>query len=155
MFGIPVSGYVQTPTTDVSGIEREIRNSTEVDGKRNKSLDELVKLKKIELTNKKPEVMFLFELLDFLKSIPQWDPRYMVHTDLYCFSDIHPKSSGPKACFVGETWNGRVVAYRDYENLIDFKEVEGEAVFFDVQYYINKLSKALNALYEYGDNDEV
>ena len=152
MFGTRVSGYITTPTTDVSGIEEGIKNSTKVDRKRNKSLDELVKLQKIELSNKKPEVMFLFELLEFLKSIPQWDPRYMTDDDL-CFYEVHPKSSGPKACFVGEKWNGRVEAYRDFENLVDFTAVEGEAVFFDVQYYIDKLTESLNALYNEVDDE--
>ena len=115
-----------------------VRKSNE---KRNELLVEANKLKRIELANKKPDVMFLFELLEFLKSIPQWSP----------IDDIYP-SSNQKACFVGEKWDGKVRSYRDYENLTDFYEVEGEAIYFDVNYYIKKLSKALEEIYPEVDN---
>lgn len=121
-------------------IDKDLQNIYNSNQQRNNALNELVKLKKIELTQKKPDVMFLFELLRFLKSLPQFD--------------THNMSGGitegvSMACFVGPTWNGKITfAHRDYEHKVDFYELEGETIYFDVNYYINKLSDALALLYE-------
>lgn len=122
-------------------IDKDLQNIDKSNQQRNNALNELVKLKKIELTRKKPDVMFLFELLDFLKSLPQWTPLPPISENYELYGES-------KACFVGEAWNGKVVSYRDVAECCDFVEREGEIYFFDVNYYINKLSDALASLYE-------
>lgn len=118
-------------------VVKELQEHNKKNDIRNKHLDELVKINKLLLTEEKPEVAFLFELLDFLKSIPVWMPPGADNTD----------KCQPKACFVGQSWNGKVISYRDHENLMDFYEIDGEAIYFDVSYYVNRLDKALAALY--------
>lgn len=118
-------------------LRKELKYVRKSNEKRDELLAEANKLKRIELTNKKPDVMFLFELLEFLKSIPQWSPP----------EDNFSYPTRPKACFVGESWDGKVTMYRDDENRTDFFEVEGEAIYFDVNYYIKKLSRALDEIY--------
>lgn len=118
-------------------IIQELKEHNEKNDIRNKHLEELVKINKLLLTEEKPEVGFLFELLDFLKSIPTWTPPGADNID----------NCQPKACFVGESWDGKITSYRDYENLIDFYEIDGKAIYFDVSYYIDRLDKALADLY--------
>lgn len=120
------------------GIESKLEDIKKAKNDTNNHLEELIRLKKIEVTNKKPEIMFLYELLEFLRTIPQWSPE----------NSIDEEPIKPKACFVGEKWDGKVVIYRDHMNLCDYVEIEGERIFFDVNYYINKLSMALNELTE-------
>lgn len=125
----------------MSDIRDALRRGNSLKKENNKILEDLLKIKKIEVTDKKPEVMFLFELLDFLKTIPQWIPNI----DGTTYDQAIKK---PRACFVGEKWNGKIEAYRDCENLCDFKAIEGEAIYFDVNYYIKKLEESLNILLE-------
>ena len=125
----------------VAELRDELKRNNKLKEKNNKILQDLLKVKEIEVANKKPDIMFLFELLDFLKSIPQWIPNYDELTYDQAFNR-------PKACFVGEKWDGKITVWRDCENLTDFKEIEGEAIYFDVNYYIKHLDKALNEILE-------
>ena len=107
----------------------------------NEKLDELIKLKTIEVSNKKPEVMFLYELLEFLKNLPVWyaNDMQMLDTDTV---------ESPKVVFVSPKWNGRIEKYRNDEHRCDIKSMEGEIYLLDVNYYINKLNHSLNKLGE-------
>ncbi len=122
-------------------LEDQLKNLNDNKQITNNSLNELIRLKRIEVTNKKPDVMFLYELLDFLKDLPVWDPEQVRVFDT---DDVKE----PKVCFVTPKWNGRVELYRDSENICDVKMMEGQTVFLNVNYYIHRLSEALKKMEE-------
>ncbi len=122
-------------------LEGQLKNLNDNKQITNNSLNELIRLKRIEVTNKKPDVMFLYELLDFLKDLPVWDPEQVRVFDT---DDVKE----PKVCFVTPKWNGRVELYRDSENICDVKMMEGQTVFLNVNYYIHRLSEALKKMEE-------
>lgn len=125
----------------MSELEDQLKNLNDNKQITNNSLNELIRLKRIEVTNKKPDVMFLYELLDFLKDLPVWDPEQVRVFDT---DDVKE----PKVCFVTPKWNGRVEVYRDSENICDVKMMEGQTVFLNVNYYIHRLSEALKKMEE-------
>ena len=125
----------------MSELEDQLKNLNDNKQITNNSLNELIRLKRIEVTNKKPEVMFLYELLDFLKDLPVWDPEQV---RVFGTDDVKE----PKVCFVTPKWNGRVEVYRDSENICDVKMMEGQTVFLNVNYYIHRLSEALKKMEE-------
>lgn len=125
----------------MSELKDQLKNLNDNKQITNDSLNELIRLKRIEVTNKKPDVMFLYELLDFLKDLPVWDPEQVRVFDT---DDVKE----PKVCFVTPKWNGRVEMYRDIENICDVKMMEGQTVFLNVDYYIHRLSEALRKMEE-------
>lgn len=125
----------------MSELNDQLKNLNDNKKITNNSLNELIRLKRIEVTNKKPDVMFLYELLDFLKDLPVWDPEQVRVFDT---DDVKE----PKVCFVTPKWNGRVELYRDSENICDVKMMEGQTVFLNVDYYIHRLSEALRKMEE-------
>ena len=102
----------------MSELEDQLKNLNDNKQITKNSLNELMRLKRIEVT---PEQVRVFDTDDVKE---------------------------PKVCFVTPKWNGRVEVYRDSENICDVKMMEGQTVFLNVNYYIHRLSEALKKMEE-------
>ena len=118
-------------------LENEIKDISREKQVTNTYLGELVKLKKLELSEKKPDLMFLLDLSVFLKSLHRWDASDMMYFDTDTISD-------GKVGFVTPKFNGRIIKYRDDAGRCDMKEVEVGVNWLNVDYYIKKIDEILS-----------